>query len=276
MTLYFSKLLEKHDSFFKSLLVTLKAHKVSFVILDKTNDIWCRDYMPIQVGKDEFAQFSLTKDYYQRKDEYLRTNPVPICRDLGIAPTVPVYRDKPIYLDGGNVIRGFGKAIICDKVFRDNDIPRTKLIDILTEFLRVDQVIIIPQEPEDYTGHADGAVRWLDEKTVLANDYAGAGSNKRFIDRFYGALAGSGLDVLLVPYCPVESKAYNQPATGCYINYLQVGEKVFLPKFEDEKNDDLAVERFSEIFGEGNVITVPSLAVAKLGGVLNCLSWEIN
>jgi len=248
---------------------------IEYKFLTNTKDIWCRDYMPIQIAQDRFIQFALTKDYYPKKDHHLRTDPTPICRDLGITPKVPTYNGLPIYLDGGNVIRGFGKAIICEKVFMDNKIPIVKLLDILTEALEVDQIIILPQEPEDFTGHADGMVRWLNEKTVLMNDYTEANSDRRFRNTFFKSLMDAGLDCLRVPYCPVESTAYVQPATGCYINYLQVGEKIFLPTFDDERNDQAAALRFGEIFGSGNVVTVPSLAVAAMGGVLNCLSWEI-
>jgi len=279
MNLYLSKLLSTKNQlsdFWKKFESVLQEHSIQPVLLNHTLDIWCRDFMPIQVGKDQFAQFFLTKDYYQIMNLHLRTDPAPICRELGITPIVPNYKGKPIYLDGGNIIRGYNQVIICEKVFRDNNIHKTKLLDILTDSLKVDHIIVIPQEPDDYTGHADGMVRWFDEKTVLVNDYATAGSNERFMRRFYGALKGAGLDILLVPYCPVESHDFNQPATGCYINYLQVGNKVFLPTFEDKENDEKAIERFGEIFGKENVVTVPSLAIAKLGGVLNCLSWEIN
>ncbi len=273
---YFSSILKDkvYNGTLPTLLKNLTDCDIGYEFLNKTNDIWCRDYMPVQVGKDQFAQFSLSKDYYQKKDQHLRTDPAPICLDLGITPTVPLFNGKPIFLDGGNVIRGFGKAIICDKVFKDNDILKTKLIDILGNSLKVDEVISIPQEPYESCGHADGQVRWLDEKTVLANDYAMAGSNKRFMDQFYGALAGAGLDIILVPYCPVDSQAYIQPSIGCYINFLQVGEHVFLPTFEDKKNNERAIERFGEIFGEKNVVPVPCLEISKLGGCLNCVSWE--
>jgi len=274
---YFSSILKDkaYDQLLSILQKELIKWSIGYKFLNNTKDIWCRDFMPVQVGKDQFVQFYLTKDYYQKKNEYLRTDPAPICEELGITPIIPEYKGKRLFLDGGNIIMAHDKAIITERVFDDNKIPNDKLLEILTNALQVESVIIIPNEPDDYTGHSDGMVRWLDEKTVLANDYAKAGSDKRFMEQFYRALAGAGLDILLVPYCPVESKAYNQPAIGCYINFLQVGNKVFLPTFDNKKNDEKAIERFGEIFGSGNVLTIPSLAIAKLGGVLNCLSWEM-
>jgi agmatine deiminase len=268
--------LKLYTEWFESFVRVLKAVGIETNILPGTNDIWCRDYMPIQVGKDQFIQFSLTNDYYQKKNKHLRTDPDPICQVLGIIPFIPEYKRQPIYLDGGNVIIGYKKAIITNKVFKDNNIPKNNLTDILTKALQVEKIIFIPREPGEYTGHADGMVRWVDEKTVLANDYAKAGSDKKFINEFYGVLTRAGLDVRLVPYYPVYSRNYDQPANGCYINYLQVGQNIFLPTFENEPADNEAIKHFSQIFGSENIIPVPCSEIARLGGVLNCLSWEIE
>lgn len=278
MILYFSSLLKKRKFvlFFNKLISAIKSNEVEIHFLENARDIWCRDYMPVQIGKDQFVQFSLTKDYYQKKDELQRTDLALICRELGIKPIISQYNGKPIYLDGGNVIRGFGKAFICYKVYKDNNIPKNKLIDILTEALKVEKIIIIPQEPDECTGHSDGMVRILNSGTVLANDYLKIEVDKGFRDKFYGSLTGAGLDILLVPYFPVDSHAYNQPVNGCYINFLQVGKKIFLPTFDDDPKDHEAINRFGEIFGFENIVPIPCSEIAQLGGCLNCLSWEIK
>jgi len=255
----------------------LNRYAVKYSYLSGTNDIWLRDFMPIQVGVDQFVQFSLTKDYYYQKDRYKWTNPAPICKSLGIDPIIPTYNGQPIWVDGGNVIRGFGKAIITEKVFSDNRIPREDLTSILMDVLQVNQVVYIPIEPGDDTGHADGMVRFVNEHTVVANDYSGIEVNRKFKDRFYGILADSGLDNLLIPYHPENKRVDGLwVALGCYINFLQVDKKIFMPTFDNKVEDDNAIVRFEEIFGSGNVILVPSRDVAMGGGVLNCLTWEIN
>jgi agmatine deiminase len=52
--------------------------------------------------------------------------------------------------------------------------------------------------------------------------------------------------------------------------------KIFMPTFDNKVEDDNALARFEEIFGSGNVIPVPSKDIAMGGGVLNCLTWEIQ
>ena len=277
---FLSELLTKDfPSFSKELIRILQGQDVSVSFLVGTNDVWCRDFMPVQVG-DGFVQFSLTRDYYYKKDRHKITNSAPICKALDIDPIIPIYKSIPIFLDGGNVILSPSrtKAIITDKVFKDNrNIPRDDLANILQEVLRVEQIIFIPVETGDDTGHADGMVRFVDERTVVANDYSKVDVSQSFRDRFYGALKDSSLDVFLVPYHPVSVKTEGYwSAAGCYINFLKVGEKVFLPTFSDPVNDKAAIKRFGEVFGTANVIPVPSLEISRGGGVLNCLSWVIN
>ncbi|MFH1161541.1 MAG: agmatine deiminase family protein [bacterium] len=277
-SIFLSSLLlnKKYSKFLLSFSDIFTKHGIKHQFLSGTNDIWLRDFMPIQAGTNEFVQFTLTRDYYYKRDRHKRTDPAPICKSLGIKPTPILYNGVPVYLDGGNVIRGFGKAIITEKVFDDNEIPRDDLENLLKESLKVEQVIFIPVEPLDETGHADGMVRWVNEHTVVANDYSRIDVPQSFRDRFYGTLGGSGLDVLRVPYQPIDEKINGYSvATGCYINFLQVGDKIFLPTFSDPVKDDEAIKRFGEIFGDANVIPVFSGEIALGGGVLNCLSWEI-
>jgi agmatine deiminase len=243
----------------------------------ETNDIWCRDFLPIQVGDNKFVQFSITKDYYPKRLLHQKTEPTPICKELGIETVTPIYRGLPIYLDGGNVIRKFNKVIITDKVFKDNDILPIELRKILKDILEVDQVIIIPKEPGEDSGHSDGMVRFVNENTVIINDYDSVGTNKRFVTKLYRTLQESGLDIIKVPYNPRLDRINGiQPSSGIYVNFLQCGDKIFLPTFDNPNVDSKSLSQFRELFGEENVIPVPSLELSLWGGILNCISWEIT
>ncbi len=60
-----------------------------------------------------------------------------------------------------------------DKVVRENPgIGRSELLGMLRGLLRVEDLIVIPSEPYDVLGHADGVVRFLDEGNVVINDYS--------------------------------------------------------------------------------------------------------
>jgi agmatine/peptidylarginine deiminase len=64
-------------------------------------------------------------------------------------------------------------------------VDKQQLIQQLKNLFKVDQLIIIPKDPNDFTGHADGMVRFVDDKTVLVNKYSnqvkGAEQNVPFL-----------------------------------------------------------------------------------------------
>ncbi|MBK9357023.1 MAG: peptidylarginine deiminase-like protein [Bacteroidales bacterium] len=52
---YFSGLLKekpKYQDFNNRLMDVLKKHSISYSYLPGTRDIWCRDYMPVQVERE--------------------------------------------------------------------------------------------------------------------------------------------------------------------------------------------------------------------------------
>lgn len=274
--LWFSSLLKNMlPEFFLQFDQVLNYHGIGYRLLENTCDIWCRDYMPVRTTSGKFLMFQLAPDYYKPGEEHRRTDTERVCREIGIQCNPAMINGEVVRLDGGSIVMGYGTAFITEKVLRDNgNIDRDLLANFLTGLLELERMIFLPNEPGDYTGHADGMVRIVGPATVLLNDYAAAGYGKRFCDSITGILRNTGFEIVPVPYFPVNSKAYDQPATGCYINYLQVEELVFLPTFNNRNHDKQALDRFGRIFGKENVVAVPSRSLAELGGVLNCISWE--
>jgi agmatine deiminase len=163
--LFISDLLEKTEpDLFASLCTVLKG--VPIESISGTADIWCRDYMPIQLVEDRFCQFVYRPDYL-RGHEHLVTPPKK-CR----LPFMQDYCQEPIVLDGGNIVASRTKVILTDKVYKENPtIERPRLRKRLEEVFRA-ECIFIPKPAGDDIGHSDGVVRFLDENRVLMNDYS--------------------------------------------------------------------------------------------------------
>jgi agmatine deiminase len=162
-----------------------------------------------------------------------------------------------------------------DKVFYENptyERNRKVLIKKLEDLFQVDKVYFVPQQPHDFTGHTDGMVRFLDDNTVIINDYAK--EDKAFKRAFLIALDNAGLDYIEIPYNPYNNKKDSQ-ANGIYINYLQMEGVVILPVF-GQKEDELAVKQFETLFKGYRIETVDSNEIAKKGGILNCITWNIK
>ena len=60
-----------------------------------------------------------------------------------------------------------------------------------------------------------------------------------------------------------------------YINFLQIGNVVFVPQIELEE-DEQAIAQISNVFTDSEVIGIPALEAVRKGGALNCVSWNVK
>lgn len=268
-TLYIADCLpKKHPKFFAVFEAVLKKCGITFQLLPYTKDIWAVDYMPVQVTADKFVQFVYNPDYLQSR-KWLKTIP-----DVeSICNSIRLNRIKSnIVLDGGNVIKTTDKVIMCDKIFLENpNYSRRQLSDKLKELFEIDKLFFVPQQPKDFTGHADGMVRFLDNNTVIINDYSK--EKPEFQRAFKIALDTAGLDYIEIPYNPYGNKTNGQ-ANGIYINFLQMQNTVIVPTF-GIREDDIAIRQFEQLFRGQQIATIDSNEVANNGGILNCITWNI-
>ena len=270
---YFSSLLPKrYPEFFKQVELALVTAGVSVGLLPHTKDIWCRDYMPLRrPPADEFVRFKYWPSYLQTKDgEVSITDAHETCRSIGINQ-----RFYDLVVDGGNVVRLNAKAIMTEQVYKENPrLRKGEVYAMLMDTLNLHDLIIIPVEPGDSYGHADGCVRFIDQNTVLINEVLPC--NKGFSIKLRDILRRNGLQWVEMPYSFENDPLHKDSAVGNYINFLQVEDLVLLPSYAGyEKQNLKAIEVVQRGFGSGmKVVPFESTTVAKEGGVLNCVSWS--
>lgn len=259
---------KKYPSFYERFKNLLIENKIDFKLLPQTNDVWAVDYMPIQIDKNKFVRFVYNPIYLQTK-KYLKTisDVDTICEHIGIKTI-----KSSIVIDGGNVTKTTDKVIMTDRIFKDNPtFERRELITELQNHFQIDKLFFVPEQPKDFTGHSDGMVRFIDEQTVIINDYKG--EKEEFSRAFEIAIHNTGLDYIKIPYNPYNNDNYNQ-ANGDYINYLQMENTIFIPTFGIEEDEQI-VKQFEQIFTGQNIKTIESNEVANQGGILNCITWNI-
>ena len=264
--IYFSSLLKTNDTYkpaMNRLFDVLTAHGIPYKLLDNTRDIWVRDFMPAKTKSGKYVSFRYDPSYLNNTP-YLKTD----FRE-DIAPYFPlenlVY--SSINLDGGNIVFSPSKetAVISDRIYTENEgISPTELVQELEQLLEA-KIIIIPSLKSDFTGHADGMVRFINDTTALINDTPYQNGLEQKTAKI---LKEQGIDTIPFPYfdSPEES------AVGCYINFLQKEQVLFLPVFDVEM-DSKAIETSKNIFNK-TIVPVNINEVAEEGGVLNCISWE--
>ena len=239
-------------------------------IIPGTSDIWCRDYMPVQLAESSFCQFVYQPDYL-REFQHLITPP-----ERCQLPFMVDCRQEPIVLDGGNVVASRSRVILTDKIYTENPtIERPRLRARLDDIFQA-ECIFIPKEPYDIVGHSDGVVRFVTEDRVLINDYSGV--DPGYGSRLRNLLEKKGLEVETLPM--FQEKARRQSgdlhsAVGLYINYLRLGDVVVVPGY-DRPEDEAAFEMVRQVMPDARVFQLPCRGLAEEGGVLNCVSWTIK
>lgn len=265
--LYFSSLLKtnpKYSLSAENLFSVLSDSGEEFTLFDGAKGIWARDYMPVRTKSGQYISFRYEPSY-PKGDEEERTD---YRKDVAPYFDLPVtYSD--INLDGGNVVFSSSrtKAVISDRVFSENpDLDENTLLTELEKLLEA-EIVIIPSLKIDMTGHADGVVRFVNENTVLGN---ASPYKNGYEQKVKMSLKKHGISCLDFPY--FDSAGIS--AVGSYLNFLETDKHIFLPVFSDAQ-DETAVKRATEIFDK-KIVAVNINSIAEEGGVLNCISWEMN
>jgi agmatine deiminase len=259
---------KKYPTFYSEFEKVLHHCNISYKLLPGTKDVWAVDYMPIQIDLNKFVRFVYNPTYLQTK-KYLKTisDVDSICEQIGIKTI-----KSNILLDGGNVTRTSDKVIMTDRIFAENPTyDRKQLIKELHDYFEVDKLFLVPEQPKDFTGHSDGMVRFIDEQTVIINDFKE--ENEAFRRAFEIAIHNTGLNYSKIPY-NLSHNANNDQANGDYINYLQMENTVIIPTF-GIKEDDEVVKQFEQLFAGQTIAPIDANEIAKDGGILNCISWNI-
>lgn len=272
---YMSELLkERFPETCDNLIKILEKHSVNYAFLKGTNDIWCRDYMPVQTPSGKLIQFKYDPSYLKGNPQWEASrSDVKKVDDLNNIKA----EFSDINLDGGNVLIRDDRAILSDRIFSENpNYDKEALVKELSQLLEC-EIIIIPalkSKEEDFTGHADGMVRFVDRNTIVGNNrsqeykYWQVGM-KNVLDTYH-------LSYIDIP-CIIGKKDPKHPdsAIGVYVNYLEVNNLIVVPEF-GVKEDREAVAILQKAFPNKQIETINYNDVALEGGLLNCTTWVLT
>ena len=242
-TVYLSELLmDKYPETCKNLIAILEKHHVKYSFIKGTKDIWCRDYMPVQTESGKFIQFRYEPSYLKGKKEWedSRSDVKEVCRLNNIDAT---------------------------------DYEKDSLINELSKLLEC-EIIIIPAQKGDYTGHADGMVRFVDRNTILGNKFAD--ECKYWQKGMQKVIDTYNLTYIDVPFITdIKDPKHPGSAIGIYVNYLEVNDLIVMPIFNRDE-DRQVLEILQRTFPNKIIETIDYNDVAKEGGLLNCTTWVVR
>lgn len=268
---FFSGLLpERCPKAFQGLTAVLNKYNVPWSLLEGTKDIWCRDYMPLQVLPNRFVGYDYRPDYLLKtaKDRASITDGKTVCKGLG-------YRCESwlggTVLDGGNVVSAEGRVVMTSKIFEEN--PGVSIADCVhhLEMILGARLVVLPWDPAEEFGHADGICRYIGKGRILMTNYA----------QFDAKMAARIRRALKPHFTKVEELHFDCPKphkfSWAYINWLQTEQVLILPKFGIQE-DEQAIEQISALMPDyaGRIEMVDASDLVIHGGCFNCCSWTIR
>ena len=237
--------------------------------LSDTKDVWARDYMPIQIGKDKFIEYRYDPDYLQGKRKgyrNLKTYPDIVCNTNNL----PATTKTDLILDGGNIVKSESTIILTDKVSIENRWTKTQTIIRLREIFKVDNVVLIPWYKKEKFGHSDGVLRFINENTVLINEIEK--TNYPLIKK----IRKNRLEIEWIEFDVEKTHKLN----WAYINFLQTENAILVPKLnidEDEQAFEQIKELYKAYIDPKRIVQVNVRELIESGGgALNCISWTIK
>ena len=270
---YFSdKVMVKHDisQIYKEICDILDEYGIKHELLPHTKDIWCRDYMPVQMSPNRFVQYVYDPDYLDN-DQYrnTKTSPDAVCDAIHLARS-----KSKLILDGGNIIRTPQGVIMTRKAYNSNKMSQKEFEDIFKQNFGVNKITWLNWDRREIYGHADGIVRYISADHVLMTNYSEI--DKMSAISFRKALEQDGYKVEELHYSSNALPRSDDDLSWAYINFLQTSKVIIVPLLGIEKQDAEALKQIQDTYSGIDVKGVYALPLLKEDGGFNCFSWTVN
>lgn len=274
--------------------------------LYNTMDVWARDYMPIQLTLDVYLSFTYKPDYLQDYPNCVTNWQLHRVHAAHESFSFKVVQ-MPLILDGGNVVKAVVKGkpclILCKKVLDENNLSEEDFDNWWKQWWNDNfdgtemEYVLLPWEGEKFNpiGHADGMVRYIEDKRVLFTNYEDFEDSPIPASVYIEKLKEVGFEVETLSFKNKfdykKDKLYRMlfDSSWCYINYLQVGNRILVPSLGYDKLDHEAIRQIDAAFNKNRHIADVELidvdmtgivaemnSVQNSGGALNCLTWTVK
>jgi len=182
-----------------------------------------------------------------------------------------------LLIDGGNIVDDYnGKVVATTRFMEDNNLTYERAKQELMYLLGATQVAIVEPD-EDVLAHADGMLSWIDENTLLVNDYS---DDTVFRNLIINELKSSfpNTTIIEVPVVftenpPGEWEGF-ESACGINLNATVTFNCIYVPVFNmahDEEVIDIITENSTK-----KVIEINAEGVCAMGGSVRCLTWQLG
>lgn len=272
---YFSNLLAlNYPSIWKEICNVLSIYGYSAGRLTYIKDYWCRDFMPIQVGSNEFVQFQYDPDYLTDLRKY-KTNPNDTVKH--ITDFTPKISKSKLLVDGGNIvvcnnINEETWVVMTEKVLIENpDFSKAEITSMLEKDLGA-KIVWLPWDTSDECGHTDGIVNFINGLSSKPSIMAYFSLYPKNIAKEMRKLLNDVFDTHELIF------THDEKNNWAYVNLLRTKDFIIVPGLgTDSDNEAMGqIERlYPDYKGRIHQIIIAPI-VEEYGGAFNCLTWTVN
>jgi len=241
--------------------------------VDQSLDLWMRDFppcMPKQQIKFRYRpQYILGEQAIWDESNF---------NNFACAVGLPNLDHSDLVLEGGNIVEnGVDVAITTERTYSDNpDYTKKELVKALED--TINRKVVVIEDPQDTTGHADGIVSFVEEDVLLISlfdDPDGPG----YYESMKNAVLNAFPNINVVPLpCYIKKSVSHGfgTAEGSYANSLVTNNAVYLPFFANQTANQRAFDVFQRNTNKDVVPVHNAGRVPGLGGSLRCMTWQID
>ena len=233
-------------------------------------DIWIRDYSPVIPEAPVLWRYSAAAQAGKPQDaDWVQDGFVRFAGQQGLS-----FRRNSWILDGGNVVwDDSGQAIVSDRFLSDNHLEQTAAETILRGQLGACRVAILPADPEDRLGHADGMAAFIASNVVAVTRYGG--EFQAAMERtLRSAFPGIRIVELETEFSATAFDAAFGSAQGVYVNAVVTDRFLYLPVYGTAA-DDRALAQIRAAT-DREVVPVRAGNIGQLGGSVRCLCSQMK
>ena len=255
---------------------------LSLIQHKEITDIWIRDWMPAYGLVSSKAMYKPSYMHKYPKEAHLHN----LAGSSIAQQLIGDFSLLPLIWDMGNLTHnGDGKAVITKRILADNpEFSENDIRTMLMEELGLDTIAFVDEEYGDVTGHIDGTMRFIDERTIAVGMYPDCCiEENRSVERMIAQVNAQFNDditfVLVAQGKPSSGMSDGiGSAFGNHINFARVRNEIFMP-FYGIPEDIMAVDALAKALPDVEIIPVVHELMgmlSDLGGVLHCMTWEME
>jgi len=239
------------------------------LITGDVEDIWMRDFTTINPLHPIQFRYTSTGTNTKADSKLIQKSFNSFISNYGIT-----YRKTPYLLDGGNIVDNYkGKAITTRRFMEDNGLKYNQAKQKLKSLIDLNEVAII--EPDDQVlAHSDGMVMWLDDNTLLVNDYSNdATFEAKVMNELQASLSNTNFITVPVKFDNRKFRGFDS-ACGINLNSVLTYNNVYVPVFNMSQKENQALNIIKQNTNK-KIIQVNAKDVCIMGGSVRCLTWQV-